>query len=395
MSQVEYWVAFNLIPGIGPVRQKQLLDRFKDPARVFDASPGEIEELPGFSGKLARVISSGDYLSLARKEIARAEAAGFKIVTIKDPGYPKFLGKIYDPPSVLYVKGDLFPEDNRAIAVVGSRRWTEYGRRVTRMICTSLAGRGIRVVSGLARGIDSIAHRAALDAGGRTIAVLGSGLDVVYPPENRRLMEKIAAQGAVLSEFPLGTRPMPGHFPRRNRIISGLSLGVVVIEAGVRSGALITASLAIEQGREVFAVPGDATAGTSLGTNRLIQEGAKLVVNEEDILEELPQIVSLYEPREQPPVRERVELPAEEAEVFGLLGQGPVHVDTLARKAGKSTGELLATLLSLELKGVVKQLAGKMFVRQDTGYLIRLFGRKENGVCFCLRKNRKQETGGD
>ncbi|MFC2075997.1 DNA-processing protein DprA [candidate division KSB1 bacterium] len=365
MDDLQDWIALNLIPGVGPIRIKKLIDNLGNPARVFDIGPDRLKKIPGFDEVLTRAVYSADFRSLAVKEMARAEELGLRIITLQDPAYPKYLKKIYDPPSVLYLRGELIPEDNRAIAVVGSRRWTDYGRRITELLSGQLAERGIRVVSGLARGIDTFAHRAAVASGGRTLAVLGNGLDVVYPSENRKLAESIAGQGVIMSEFPLGTRPLAGNFPRRNRIISGLSLGVVVVEAGERSGALITASFALEQGRDVFAVPGSATAGTSRGANRLIQEGAKLVVEVEDILEELPSVVGWFEPSAKARIRPRVELPAEEAEVAGLLGETPVHVDALARKAGKPTPDLLSTLTALELKGVIRQLSGKMFVRSD------------------------------
>jgi len=275
-----------------------------------------------------------------------------------DEEYPPNLKEIYDPPPLLYVLGSLIPQDRRAVAIVGSRYPTTYGQMFAERIALGLSQRGITLVSGLARGIDSSAHRGALTAGGRTIGVLGCGIDIIYPPENRKLFDQVAAQGAILSEFPLGTPPDSDHFPIRNRVISGISLGVVVVEATLRSGSLITARFALDQGREVFAVPGNADSARSAGTNRLIREGAKLVTQAEDILEE----ISIASPPalEVPP---RPKLTDEEAKIFSILGPQSMHVNQVIALSALSSAQVSVTLLSLELAGHIKQLPGMRFIK--------------------------------
>ena len=288
----------------------------------------------------------------------KLERYGVNAFTWHDPGYPARLKEIYDYPPVLYVRGSLLPEDEWCLAVVGTRRATVYGKQVTEEIVTDLVQNKITIVSGLARGIDSVAHRSALEAGGRSIAVLGCGLDIVYPSENADLARRIIKQGALISEYPLGTRPRAENFPRRNRIMSGLSLGVLVTEAGKTSGAMITAHLALEQNREVFAVPGSILSPVSSGTNHLIQEGAKLVSNYTNILEEL----NLEAVAHQMEIKEAI--PASDTETLLLkqLGAEPTHIDEVCRNSDLPMSQVSSTLAMMELKGLVKQVGTMNYV---------------------------------
>lgn len=292
-----------------------------------------------------------------------------KTLSFNDADYPRNLKYIYDPPQSIYIKGEITPEDNIAIAVVGSRYASYYGLRNAEHFSFELAARGITIISGLARGVDSAAHRGALKAKGRTIAVLGSGLKVIYPPENRKLAEEITRNGAVISEFPLDTPPHRQNFPRRNRIISGLSLGVLVVEAAKRSGALITAYLALEQGREVFALPGRIDSFTSQGTNDLIKQGAKLVETIEDIVEELEPFQPSPNKSEQTRLNEtdaqmlKPRMSPQEEQVYSCLSGEPIHIDMVMQEVTLSYGKLLTSLLKLEHKRLARELPGKMFVR--------------------------------
>ncbi len=288
-TNLKYWIALKAVEGVGCVGFRTLLTAFGSPEAVFRASASTLQVLPGIGPKTADEICSFTDWRKAEQEVAQAGTLGVTIITCQDPLYPKNLLNIYDYPPFLYMKGSLCPEEI-GVAIVGSRLASTYGRYVTEKLSRELALKGITIVSGLARGIDSAAHRGALAGKGRTIAVLGSGLDIVYPPENEALAADIAAQGALVTEYPFGTPPNAPNFPARNRLISGISLGVVVVEAGEKSGSLITARIASEQGRSVFAVPGAIESAGSRGTNRLIKQGAKLIENVEDILEEiLPQ----------------------------------------------------------------------------------------------------------
>ena len=356
-----YWLALNSIPGCGPVLIKALLDRFGNPKRMFEASRRELAEVDGIGERLAGVIKETDVRGKVHRELKLIEKFNASIVTIRDQSYPNNLRQIYDSPPVLYVRGNLQPKDDLAISMVGSRLATNYGRTVTERIAGDLARHGVTMVSGMARGIDSATHRGALSAGGRTIAVLGCGVDVVYPRENRHLFEEIVAHGAVISEFPMSTPPEGVNFPRRNRIISGLSLGVVIVQASTRSGSLITARLALEQNRDVFAVPGNVGMTVSQGTNRLIKQGAKLVESAEDILEEvLPRFLhqgSFSEDRD-------LLLEEEEQRVFRLLEDEPIHIDSIIAQTQMSASRVSTILLQLELKGLVQQLSGKQFVKR-------------------------------
>ena len=288
-----------------------------------------------------------------------------KLIALADDGYPAWLRAIPDPPAVLYCDGRIEPRDRQAVAIVGARKATPYGLQATETLARELSGAGFTIVSGLARGIDAAAHRAALEAGGRTIAVLGCGLDVNYPPEHGRLREEIAASGAVLTEFPAGTQPKPSHFPQRNRIISGLSLGVVVVEAAEDSGSLITARLALEQGREVFAVPGSIDAPLSRGPHGLLKQGAKLVETVDDVIEELlPQLDTAVAPKRRPGFSKAAEVPnlsPEERLLLEQMTRDPLHLDDLTERSGLTPAGVAGILLGLELKGVVRQLPGQRY----------------------------------
>lgn len=363
-EDIFYWLALSLTPGVGSILIKRLLDRFKTPEAVFRASLKELVRIEGLGEKVAGEIRKGPSEKAVKGELSLLEKTGGKVVTLKDGDYPTRLKDIYDPPALLYLRGELRIEDELAVAIVGSRKTSAYGREVTEKIGEDLARHGVTVVSGMARGIDSVAHKGALQGGGRTIAVLGCGVDVIYPPENRNLFYQIIERGAILSEFPMGSPPEGGHFPRRNRIISGLSIGVVIVQASAESGSLITAGYALEQGREVFAVPGNVGAEGSRGTNQLIKEGAKLVESSEDILEEIlpqwrregetaqkgdPAVLSLTEP---------------EKTLYGLLGETPSHIDAIIRESRLDPGRVSSLLMNLELKGLISQWPGKCFSKK-------------------------------
>ncbi len=356
-EDLQYWVGFSRVPGIGPVRLRALLDHFGDIRQAWSASAATLRAI-GFDRRtIETFLTLRNKLDLAG-ELARLFELGVTVLTWDSPDYPALLRAIPDPPPVLYVWGELLPQDEWALGVVGTRRATVYGREATRALVGGLAASGVTIVSGLAHGIDTHAHRVALDAGGRTIAVLGNGIDIIYPAENRKLAERIAGQGALVSEYPLGTRPESGNFPRRNRIISGLSLGVLVVEGTTRSGAMITADYAAEQGREVFAVPGNILNRTSTGPNQLIQQGAKLVTTIGDILEEL----NLTMVAEQTEAREIIPDNETEAVLLSHLSSEPIHVDELGRAAGLPISEVASTLTLMELKGKVRQVGGMNYV---------------------------------
>ena len=351
-----YWIGFNLVKGIGTVRFRALLDFFGDAEAAWKATPQELRG-SGLNEKLIENfinLRSNVSLDLVWERISRQ---GISVLTWEDEGYPERLREIPQSPPVLYVKGALVPEDDWSIAVVGTRRITAYGRQVTEKIAVRMAQAGVTVVSGLARGIDGVAHKATLDAGGRTIAVLGSGLDQIYPPEHRKLALKIIERGALVSDYPPGTKPEASNFPPRNRIISGISLGTVIVEAGKRSGALITADFAVEQGKDVFAVPGNIFSSQSQGTNRLIQDGARVLINPREILEalDLTRINELNEAR--------IILPTDptEAELFKVLSHEPMHVDEIQNLTELTIETVTATLAMMELKGMVRQIGGMRY----------------------------------
>jgi len=342
---------------------RALLNHFGDLEEAWRADALELKEAGLDKRALGSFMTMRSTISLDG-EMEKIERQGVKLLTWEDPAYPPRLLNIYNPPPVLYVKGKILDEDQWAVAVVGTRGATVYGKEVTQRIAGGLARNGLTIVSGLARGIDSVAHRAALEAGGRTIAVLGSGVDVIYPAESRKLAQATIERGALVSEYTLGTRPEAGNFPPRNRIISGLSLGVVVIEAGERSGALITADFALDQGREVFAVPGNIFRKKSMGTNKLIQQqGSKLVLSVEDILEEL----NLTMVSQQAEVRAIVPENETEAALLEYITADPVHVDEIGQKSGLPIAQVSSTLALMELKGMVRQVGGMSYVLAREG----------------------------
>jgi DNA processing protein len=363
----KYWVILNMINGVGALRAKKLLERFGSFEGIFSASSGELEKVEGIGRELAGRIRNWRETVDVEKEFELAKKYGVKMITLDDEEYPSRLKEIYDPPVVLYVKGEISQNDGKAIAVVGTRRPSFYGRMITEDLSKKLAMRGFTIVSGMARGVDSAAHRGALAVKGRTIAVLGCGVDVVYPPENAKLMKEIAVSGAVISEFPFGMKPDRGNFPRRNRIISGLSLGVIVVEAAKSSGSLITANFALEQGREVFAVPGKIDSPKSYGTHLLIKEGAKLVQDVDDIVEELGMQAgdssAGKELKKQDTVGISPELAGDEKKIFELLTTDPCQIDIICARLNMPANKVSSVLMMLEVKGCVKQLPGKQFVK--------------------------------
>lgn len=357
MDDKAYWVGFNLVRGIGAVRLKNLLDHFGNLETAWNSPPeGLISAgLPG------RVVEN---FIVIRKQVnldtimAKAESTGVKILTWNDDTYPRRLKEIAQPPPVLFVRGSINVEDDWAVSVVGTRRVTPYGRQVAGEIAKFLAQNGVTLVSGLARGVDAIAHQSALQAGGRTIAVLGSGVDVIYPPEHRKLADEIIRQGAVISDYPLGTQPESTNFPPRNRIIAGLSLATIVVEAGETSGALITAEFAAEQGRDVFAVPGSILAPQSEGTNKLIEDGARPLVRMTEILD----VLKLEQIPEKQMTRKTISTSPEEKKLLDQLSQEPRHIDEICQHSGLPIQTVSATLTMMELKGLVTQVGGMNYV---------------------------------
>jgi len=370
------WIALNMTPGVGPRAAARLLERFGSAVGVFGALRSELERLR-LRPEAVESIALRDRMEAAAVELERVRAlGGADVLALDDGAYPQLLREIPDPPITLYVRG-AWRECLEApcVGVVGSRRCSTYGQNVAQQLARELASRGVTVVSGLARGIDAAAHRGALEAGGRTAAVLGTGLDEVYPRDHRRLAEEILERGgALVTQFPLGTPPVAENFPYRNRIISGLSLGVVVVEASENSGSLITARLALEQGREVFAVPGNITSRNSFGTNFLIKgAGAKLVQQWQDVVCEFPPETAAAilppEPKRKGARREETPAPADlsahERAVLKLVGTDePAHIDALAVKSGLPVQELSGVLLSLEMRELIRQLPGRCFVRK-------------------------------
>ncbi len=354
-----YWLALKLVRGVGNVTYRELLERFPSPQAVLTASAPTLAAT-GIHPEVVRAILAFDQWDAVETELQKISWAGVRLVTRADAEYPTNLTYLHDPPPFLYVRGAFSPADRTAIAIVGARFASAYGRGVARDLARGLAEKGVTIVSGLARGIDAEAHRAALAAGGRTIAVLGSGLDVIYPNEHKTLAEDIAASGALVSEFALGSKPDAVHFPYRNRVISGLALGTVVVEATDKSGSLITARCALEQNREVFAVPGNITSGRSRGPHRLIKDGAKLVESIDDILSEIaPTLATTRSVAQEttPPVS----LEPQEAALLDLFDSDSLHVDVLIARSGLGAARVLELLLSLELKGVISQLPGTYF----------------------------------
>lgn len=357
-SHTRYYLGFSLVRGIGPTRLARLIEYFGSAEAAWHAPPGDLLAL-GLEEKVrGALLNAREKLDLDA-ELARLTQAGMRIVTLEDNDYPRLLKEAANAPPLLYVRGALETTDDWAIAVVGTRSPTSYGKEATRHIVSELAHNGITIVSGLAVGIDTVAHSAALEVGGRTIAVLGCGLDIAYPERNRQLAAQIAAHGAVVSDYPLGTRPHPANFPPRNRIISGLTRGVLVVEAGEQSGALITVEFALEQGRDVFAVPGSIFNRTSKGTHRLIRNGACIATCAADILEEL----HLTTAQAQQEVTAALPDDPTEAALLAHLSAEPQHVDSISRTCGMPAALVAATLTMLELKGHVRQVGPMEYVR--------------------------------
>ena len=363
MKDLYYWIALRLAFGIGNINYKNLISHFGAPENVFKARPDELGQVEGITARAIDSIRNFKFDRAVDKELDLINKKAVAIITLNDAAYPKNLKNIYDPPPLLYVKGALSSSDHKAFAIVGSRNASEYGLTATERISRELAVHGITIVSGMARGIDSCAHDGALAARGRTIAVLGSGIDVIYPPENRRLYESITSHGAVVSEFSMGTKPNAYNFPARNRIISGLSLGVLVVEASLHSGSLITAQLALEQGRDVFAVPGNVHSYKSKGTHKLLKDGARLVESAQDILEEIRVNDSAAAIRKEQP-NKTILLSGELQSVYQQLHEEPLHMDEIIAKTGFTSSRLSALLLELELNNLIQQLPGTRFIKK-------------------------------
>ena len=364
MNSTEGCIALNMLPTMGPVRLRKLLQVFETPERILSARGSALRAVDGIGAEVAEQITSWESIVDLSAELERIREFGAQVITAESPLYPRQLREIHSPPIVLYVWGELNERDQHAIGVIGSRRTTHYGSESAKKLSYQLAYAGLTVVSGLARGIDTAAHQGALAAKGRTIAVIGSGLRKLYPPENAGLAEKIASgNGAVVSEFSMDVEPDRQTFPMRNRIIAGWSHGILVVEAGLNSGALITASQALEQGRTVYAVPGHINAPTAHGSNRLIQQGAKLVMEASDILDDLEVLLPEAKPSPQAAARPLPTLTDDERRVYDAINATETSIDDIAAKSDLPSASVSSTLLRLELKRLVKQLPGKYFVK--------------------------------
>jgi DNA processing protein len=357
MDQRKYWVGFNLVKGIGSVRIQAMLDRFGSLELAWQA-PVDVLRSAGLSEKIiTNLIKIRSEIDID-KILEKIDGLGIQVITRLDENYPRLLKEIDQPPPVLYIKGSFTLKDDWAVAIVGTRRVTSYGRQVASEVANQLARQGVTIVSGLARGVDSIAHDAAIRAGGRTIAVLGCGVDRVYPPEHRSLAEKVISQGALISDYPPGTPPDSANFPPRNRIISGLSRATIVVEAGETSGALITATFSIEQGRDVFAVPGGIYSVQSKGTNFLIQQGARPLLNIGEIFEAL----NFERIGEQRAARSYLPESETEAHLLKILGREPIYIDEIKSQTGLPIDIVSATLAMMELKGIVRHVGCMNYV---------------------------------
>jgi DNA processing protein len=364
MTPTEACIALNMLPTMGPVRLRKLLGVFETPERILSAKRDALRAVEGIGREVVDQITSWETLVDLSAELQRIRDFGAEVITSESPLYPKQLREIHSPPIVLYVWGELTERDQHAIGVIGSRRTTHYGLESAKKLSYQLAYAGLTVISGLARGIDTAAHQGALAAKGRTVAVIGSGLSKLYPPENAALAEKIrSGNGALVSEFSMEIEPDRQTFPMRNRIISGWSQGLLVVEAGANSGALISVAQALEQGRNVYAVPGHINAPTAIGSNRLIQQGAKLVMDANDILEDLQILLPDSKPPPAAAVRALPELSEEERRIYDSIGETETSIDDIATKAELPSGTVSSNLLRLELKKLVKQLPGKYFVK--------------------------------
>jgi DNA processing protein len=366
MDSREALVALNMIEHVGPVRVRQLLEHFGEASRILNASKQQLLHVRGIGEETAESIATWEKTIGLKAELQRISDAGCEIVIQTDAHYPELLREIYDPPIVLYVKGQLVAKDKNSVAMVGSRMTTHYGIEVARKLAYQLAYVGVTVVSGGARGIDTAAHQGALSGKGRTICVLGTGINIVFPPENNELFERIAASGAVITQYPYNRKADKQSFAIRNRIVAGMTLGTVVVEANLTSGALITANFATEYGRQIFAVPGRIDSPRSKGCHELIKKGAKLCEGAEDILSEFEY---LFPASNRPPsanetgVLPALELTENEQKVFGVLDSEELSIDDVIRKCGLPSSAVSVALLSLEMKRLVKQLPGKLFVR--------------------------------
>jgi len=364
LAERDAWLALALIPEVGSATFYRLVQALGSAEAVLGATVEALTRVPGISRQIAQAITSFPWQDILHRELRVIETRGLGLMRFGDGNYPELLGAIHSPPPILYLRGTMKPDDRVAVAIVGSRTASPYGSAMAEQISEGLAQRGVTIVSGMARGIDAAAHQAALGVGGRTIGVLGCGLGVTYPPEHADLADRITAQGALISEFPIFTPPKPSHFPRRNRIISGLARGVVVIEAGLDSGALITANYALEQGRDVFAVPGQVTSRFSRGCHQLIKAGAKLTESWEDIWEDI-------EPQVAAPAQigldltfTRNPLEPEEILIIDTLEAGPMQIDDLIERTQLPAGQMASLLLSLMLKGLIEELPGKSFAKR-------------------------------
>ena len=357
MDDKKFWVGFNLIKGIGAVRMQGLVAHFGDLESAWTAPLADLAQAGLGAKVIERVIQARDNVDLD-KVWEKIQKQGIKILTWQDEAYPGRLKEIDQPPPVLYIRGEYLPDDLFAVAIVGTRRVTPYGRQITEELASFLAANGMTVISGLARGVDAIAHQAALKAGGRTLGILGSGVDKIYPPEHRALAEQMIERGAIISDYAPGTPPDASNFPPRNRIISGLSLAVVVVEAGETSGALITAEFAAEQGREIFAVPGSILAPQSKGTNKLIQNGALPLLTVTDLM----QALDITRVGEHKAARRIIPADTTEAKLLSFLGNEPLHVDEIRSQAELPIEKVSAALALMELKGIVRQVGGMNYV---------------------------------
>ncbi len=363
-----YNVLLTMIPGLGPRTLRLLVEHFGNPQLAWSAKESELRAITGLSGKIVDNLVNKRRIIRPDLEMEKLKNSGIGLLFRDDPDYPELLSHIYDPPGVLYYKGNPAVLQNKNFAIVGARKATHYGLNNAESIARDLSRAGLCIVSGMARGIDAAAHRGALSGSGATTAVLGCGVDVVYPRENRKLMDEIIEKGIVLSEFPPGTSPIAGNFPQRNRIIAGMSEGIMVVEAAEKSGSLITADFALEQGREVFAVPGQVTNPLNRGAHRLIKQGARLVESAVDILEELgfdecylPAANNIFAEKPNNMIND---LTSDERRIYNITSDVPVSSEVIIQKSGNSAGDVLSILLAMELKGLLTQLPGQLYVRR-------------------------------
>lgn len=360
MENLVYVLGLRSINGIGNKIAERLLNQFKSPKEIFSLSEQDLLQIEGIRKDIARSIRNFSDWESIEKNINKAKSYGFKIYTILDESYPKNLLKIYEKPTFIYVLGEIKKEDENAIAMVGARYCNNYGKSIAKSLSSELVENGLTIVSGMARGIDSISHQAAIDAGGRTIAVMGCGLDRIYPPENSRLYKLISENGAVISEFPIGSAPEAQNFPQRNRLISGLSKGIIIVQASIKSGSLITANFALEQNREVFAVPGNLGDKLSGGTNFLIKKGAMLIENANDAIDEL-NLEGNFESRKKKEEKVALNLDIDQKTVLNAIGVNQLNIDEIFDKTEIEYTKLFSILLDLELEGILEQLPGKIY----------------------------------